>query len=244
MSVRRTAKEVIQFLEKYSPCDLSDALVQHGVKDGGFIPNLINQSKNPKGTTTVGKAYTVLYAPKLDPRPAVSQSYIDEVPEDAFVVLGLPVESQTLQAPFVTVNNALYGGLMSTRAQYRKARGSAIFGRIRDVGEHQALGYPVWLYLVGTTAPGPVVKVVGINVPIEIKTVAADPSQESTTITINPGDFLAADEGGIVRVEDSDQLGSILDYIPKRVDADTHVAEDIKNGRPAAEAQKHWRLKI
>ena len=244
MSTKRTVKEVIKFLEKYLPCDLSDSLVHHGSKDGGFVPNLFNRSVNPRGVSTIGKAYTVLYAPKLDPRPAVPQLYIDEVPEDAFVVLALPPECQLLEAPFVTVNNALYGGLMSTRAQYRKALGLAIFGRVRDVAEHQALGYPVWSYSVGTTAPGPVVKVVGINVPLQIRTVSPDPNEKERIVTINPGDYLMADQGGMVRVEDNDQLDLILEYIPKRVEADTKVAEDIKNGRPAAEAQKYWRSKI
>lgn len=242
MTVKRTAQEVIKFLEKYLPCDVSDALVQHGSKDGGFFPNLVNQSRNPSGQSTAGKAYTVLYAPKLDPRPAVKQLYIDEVPEDAFVVLLVPPECQSLQAPYVTVNNALYGGLMSTRAQYRKARGLAIFGRIRDVPEHQALGYPVWSYGVGTCAPGPVVKVVGINVPLQIKTTTVDSNEQ--LLTINPGDYLVADEGGLVKLEDDDELELILEYIPKRVDADSKVAGDIKQGKPAAEAQKFWRSKI
>ncbi|KAI3404067.2 hypothetical protein KGF56_003103 [Candida oxycetoniae] len=237
-------KEVISFLSQFTPCDVSDSLNECGIANGGFIPNLVNYSPVTKSTSVVGKAYTVLYAPKSDPRPAVKQSYIDNVPEDAIVVIGLPLALQTINAPYVKVNNALYGGLMSTRAKYRKANGSVILGRIRDLDEHNDLKYPVWSYGVGTSAPGPLVKVVGINVPLEVKVTNSDPSMTEEILTIFPGDYLIADKNGVVKLKDDNQLSKILDYIPKRVDADTKVSEDIKKGKPAAESQKHWRGKI
>jgi regulator of RNase E activity RraA len=233
-------QEIIQFLSKYTTCDVSDSLNQFGVKDGGFIPNLQNQSPVIEHASAVGIAYTVLYAPKSDPRPAVKQAYIDSVPKDSFVVIGLPIECQTTCAPYVKINNALYGGLMSTRAKFRQANGSVILGRIRDINEHQELQYPVWSYGVGTSAPGPQVKVVGINVPLQIKVIG----EQDSILKINPGDFIIGDNNGIVRLENNHQLSSILNYIPKRVDADTKVSNDIKAGRPAAEAQKYWRGKI
>ncbi|KAG7664081.1 uncharacterized protein J8A68_002405 [[Candida] subhashii] len=237
-----TSSETIAFLSKFTPCDVSDSLNKRGIKDGGFIPNLINQSPVIGKTSAVGKAYTVLYAPLSDPRPAVTQAYIDQVPEDAIVVIGLPLSLQTTWAPYCRINNALYGGLMSTRAQYRKANGSVILGRIRDLDEHNDLGYPVWSYGVGTSAPGPFVKVVGINVPLEVKTIGIEADEQ--ILTINPGDYIIADKNGVVRLPDDEKLADILDYIPKRVDADTRVSEDIKKGKPAAESQKFWRSKI
>lgn len=250
----RLAKEIASALAKYTPCDVSDALVKFGIANGGYIPNLALRSPAEvaqQNRTVAGTAYTVLYAPKSDPRPAVKQSYIDSIPEGSVLVLGLPPNQQLTAAPFVTVNNALYGGLMSTRAQYRGAEGSVVLGRIRDLDEHNALGYPVWSYGVGSTAPGPVVKVVGINVPIDVK-VAGIETEE--IITIHPEDYIIADKNGVVRLplhnhkgdtkEAALDLDAVLDYIPKRVDADTHVAEDIKNGKPAADAQKFWRSKI
>lgn len=252
----RLPKEIVTTLAKYTPCDTSDALVKFGIANGGYIPNLTIRSpaevaKQTK--TVVGRAYTVLYAPKSDPRPAVKESYIDNIPEGSVLVLGLPPAQQLTAAPYVTVNNALYGGLMSTRAHYRKAQGSVVLGRIRDLDEHNDLGYHVWSYGVGSTAPGPVVKVVGINVPIEIKVMATE-GLEPEIITIQPEDYIIADKNGVVRLPlekhqgDSKEAGvdldAVLDYIPKRVGADTHVSEDIKQGKPAAEAQKFWRSKI
>ncbi|OVF07089.1 putative bifunctional 4-hydroxy-4-methyl-2-oxoglutarate aldolase/oxaloacetate decarboxylase [Clavispora lusitaniae] len=203
-------------LAQYAACDVSDALVAQGVADGGFVPNLVQRSALG-APTAVGRAYTVLYAPKDDPRPAVATSYIDQVPSGSVVVVGLAPECQITAAPFVTVNNALYGGLMSTRAQYLGAAASVVLGR--------------------TTAPGPVVKVVGINVPLTVKTAAGD-------LTIAPDDVVVADENGVVCVPSHVDLAQLLQYIPRRVHADENVAEDIRHGRPAAEAQKFWRGKM
>jgi regulator of RNase E activity RraA len=41
------------------------------------------------------------------------------------------------------IPNAVYGGLMSTRAQASKAVGSVVDGRFRDLQEHRALNFPV-----------------------------------------------------------------------------------------------------
>ncbi|CEP23061.1 unnamed protein product [Cyberlindnera jadinii] len=233
------SNNVVKFLEKFTPCDVSDALVKFGHPTGGFIPNLKRFSKNAQGSSAVGKAYTVLYAPKSDPRPEVKDKYIDILPKDSIVVIALSKELQSAHAPYVKLNNAVYGGLMSTRAQYLGAKGSVIFARIRDVDEHRDLGYPVFAYGLGTAAPGPVVKVVGINVPVEV-TVG-----EGQYETINPEDILIADENGVVKVPKDEQLiEKITEYIPKRVEADQLVAEDIKRGEEAAKAQKLRRANL
>lgn len=237
----KSARMSTSTLTKYTPCDVSDSLQKYGVKDGGFIPNLTNQSPVHGSVSAAGPAYTVLYAPKSDPRPAVPQSYIDEVPEGSMVVIGLPLEQQLTTAPYTTVNNAMYGGLMSTRAQYRKAQGSVILGRIRDLAEHNDLKYPVWSYGVGTAAPGPFLKVVGINIPLDVKVNGIEKEEK---ITINPGDLIIADQNGVVRLPQDENLKSILEYIPKRVDADNKVSQAIKEGKGATELQKYWRGKI
>lgn len=232
-----TMSKFVKFLTQYSPCDVSDALVKFGFKNGGFFPNLTRFS--PSSTTVVGTAYTVLYAPLDDPRPAVKGGYIDSVPKGSVVCVALVKELQTAGAPYTKVNNALYGGLMSTRAKYLGASGSVVFGRIRDLDEHRALEYPVFAYGVGTTAPGPVVKVVGVNVPIEILV------GEGEYQTIEAGDVVVGDENGIVIVPvkkvDEEKL---MEYIPKRVEADQLVARDINEGKPAGASQKARRANL
>ncbi len=63
--------------------------------------------------------------------PPLSQ--IDHVPEGAVVFVSCPPKTP----------NAVYGGLMSTRAQFLGAVGSVIDGRFRDVQEQRDLAYPV-----------------------------------------------------------------------------------------------------
>lgn len=237
-------------LAGFTPCDVADALVKYGVPHGGYFPNLVQYSKasneGEPSQTAVGRAYTVLYAPMDDPRPVVQGGYIDTAPEGSIVVIATTPDVQTGgMAPYTRISNALYGGLMSTRASYLGCKGSIIFGKIRDVAEHNALSYPVFAYGLGTTAPTKVVKVVGVNVPIEIQVASqlANPTDPVEVRVINPGDYISADENGVVAIpaSDSEFVDKVVAAIAPRVRADELVAEDIKNGIPAGKAQKSRR---
>lgn len=217
---------------------MSDALVKHKHKYGGSLPNLKRYSANAAGKTMVGKAYTVLFAPKDDPREALNGGYIDKLPEDSVLVIATTLNLQKESAPFTKMTNALYGGLMSTRATYLKSSGTVVFGRVRDIDEHLELNRDVFSYGLGSAAHGPVVKMVGINVPVQI---LIDGYPEPYVETINPGDIIMGDDNGVVKVADDDALTSILEYIPKRVEADTLVKEDILNGEECNPAQKKRR---
>ncbi|KAL8850525.1 MAG: hypothetical protein Q9221_004573 [Calogaya cf. arnoldii] len=85
-------------------------------------------------TKVVGRAFTVKYVPKSDETAVNFEGhYIDQVPPGSVVFIS---------APEGTVN-ALYGGLMSCRAQYLGAAGTVVDGRLRDLSEHRQLSYPV-----------------------------------------------------------------------------------------------------
>lgn len=107
-------------------------------------------------TKIIGRAYTVLYADIDDARPKLSSHYV-------CVPCKLPRSSWTeevkafadeVQIDFTPPNSvlfisapsapcALYGGLMSLRAQTLGAVGTVVNGRIRDLNEHREIGYPV-----------------------------------------------------------------------------------------------------
>lgn len=233
------ADETVAQLANFTPCDVSDGLVKFGIKDGGFLPNLTQYSKG-ESKTVAGKSYTVLYAPLDDPRPAVKGGYIDKAPRGSVIVMALPLECQLAAHPYVTINNAMYGGLMSTRAQYLQCNGSVIFGRVRDVDEHRNLRYPVFAYGTGTTAPGPVLKIVGVQVELEVR-VGPGPHQVAK---IRPNEVVVADENGVVRIPGEVDARALLEYIPRRVAADELVAQDIKQGKPANESQKTRRAQL
>lgn len=247
-STKSPSKTISKTLAQYTPCDVADALVKYGVPHGGYIPHLVQFSK-PKAASedsgsVSGPAYTVEYAPLDDPRPAVKGGYIDSAPAGSVVVIATSPSVQTTAAPYTRISNALYGGLMSTRAQYLGCKGSVILGKIRDVREHNELGYPVFAYGLGICAPTKVVKVVAVNKPLTVKvsnqSAANDKDDERV---INPGDYVVADENGVVVIPSEDQqfVDKVLEAIPPRVEADTLVAQDIKNGSEAGKAQKHRR---
>lgn len=58
---------------------------------------------------------------------------IDSLPEGCVVFISCPRG----------ISNAVYGGLMSTRASARGAVGTVVDGRFRDLEEQRSLSYPV-----------------------------------------------------------------------------------------------------
>jgi len=65
--------------------------------------------------------------------PYTDASQVDQIPQGAVVFISQPL-------PHV---NAVYGGLMSLRAQHLGAAGVIIDGRVRDLQEHRNLNFPV-----------------------------------------------------------------------------------------------------
>ncbi len=82
-------------------------------------------------------------------RSTLHEPQIDTLPANSILFISAP--PGTL--------NAVYGGLMSNRAQYLGAAGTIVNGRVRDLQEHRDLDYPVFARDVGTTAPQEVLRV-------------------------------------------------------------------------------------
>ncbi|KAH3898833.1 bifunctional 4-hydroxy-4-methyl-2-oxoglutarate aldolase/oxaloacetate decarboxylase SCDLUD_005171 [Saccharomycodes ludwigii] len=232
-----TENNDIQVLNRFTTCDIADGLLntQCKLKDGGFFPNLQQWSKSKKYNTksVAGKAYTVLFATKDDPRPSIN--YIDTVPDDSILIIGMILDLQTIHSPYTTYTQAMYGGLMSTRAQYLGANGTVVFGRIRDVEEHRELGHPVWSYALGSCAPKEVLKPVAVEVDLEIL------KSDNSIGIIKNGDYVICDEHGMASIPSSYDLNHLIRYIDKSIEADNLVSQDIKEGKPAKQAQKERR---
>ena len=129
--------------------------------------------------------------------------------------------------------NAVFGGLMSTRAQYSKAAGTVIDGRLRDLQEHRDLDFPVFARDVSTTAPQELAKVVGVDVPVQFKT-------DDQDVAIRPGDYIVADLNGVV-VLPQEHAEAVLPLMRKQVNADEQMAVAIKQGMSFSEASKKFR---
>ncbi|OQV03022.1 hypothetical protein CLAIMM_08122 [Cladophialophora immunda] len=212
---------IVAALRQYTTCDVSDALMKLKHPHGGFLPGLTMWSPERHGEVKiVGPAYTVKYVRnnyENQPRPA--SHYIDTIPKGAVVFVSSP--------PGIV--NAVYGGLMSTRAQASGAAGTVVDGRIRDVQEHRGLGYPVFARDVGTAAPYEVVR---INVPLRLYDLTID-------AVVEPGDYIVGDINGVVCLPKA-LAQRVLELIPAQLEADERVAADLKNGATFAEASiKH-----
>ncbi|KAK3945476.1 ribonuclease E inhibitor RraA/Dimethylmenaquinone methyltransferase [Diplogelasinospora grovesii] len=217
--------KMVKALQEYTTCDVSDALVKLKFPNGGFLSGLTMWSpeRQSGATKIVGPAYTVQYVPLSDARPKYSTHYIDDVPSGAVVFVSCPPK----------MPNAVYGGLMSTRAKYLGAVGSVIDGRFRDLQEQRDLEYPIFARDIGTAPPAQLLKVVAVNVPVKLQTDEQD-------ITINPGDYLVGDLNGVV-VLPRDLAEQALPLMKKQVQADTQMAAHISNGMGFSEASRAFR---
>ncbi|KAK4167250.1 ribonuclease E inhibitor RraA/Dimethylmenaquinone methyltransferase [Cladorrhinum sp. PSN259] len=217
---------IVKALQEYTSCDVSDALIKLKFPNGGFLSGLTMWSPQRQHgpTKIVGPAYTVQYVPLDDPRPKYPTHYIDSVPAGAVVFVSSPAK----------IPNAVYGGLMSTRAKASRAVGSVIDGRFRDVQEQRDLEYPVFARDVGTAPPAELLKVVAVNVPVKLQTDEQD-------MTINPGDYLIGDLNGVV-VLPRDLAETAIPLMKKQVEADGKMAVEIAKGMSFTEASKKFRL--
>ncbi|KAI1263894.1 RraA-like protein [Xylariaceae sp. FL1019] len=208
-----TQDPTVMALQNYTTCDVSDALCKLKYKNGGFLSGLTMWSplRQSGSTKIVGPAYTF------------QGHYIDNVPRGAVVFVSCPAKTP----------NAVYGGLMSTRAQSLGAVGSVIDGRFRDLQEQRELSYPIFARDTGTAPPAELLKVADVNVPVKLQTAEQD-------MEIRPGDYLIADLNGVVvlPVELAEQA---LLLMQEQVEADDQMAVAIKNGMSFVEASKRFR---
>ncbi|EFX00078.1 ribonuclease e inhibitor rraa/dimethylmenaquinone methyltransferase [Grosmannia clavigera kw1407] len=223
----------VEALSEFSTCDVSDALLKLKVPHGGFLAGITMYSpeRQTGATKIVGPAYTVKYALLSDPAAKHPTHYIDAVPEGAVLFVSSP------RTP-----NAVFGGLMATRAQYRGCTGAVIDGRLRDLQEHRDLRFPVFARDVGTTAPAEVAKVVGIDVAVQLQPEGQAEAGAITTANaiIHPGDYVIADLNGVV-VLPRGLAAQALSLIKKQVTADEQLATALRGGASFAEASKKFR---
>ncbi|KAF2972629.1 hypothetical protein GQX73_g886 [Xylaria multiplex] len=228
MNSNNGTASIVEKLKEWGSCDIADGLSKLGHIHGGFLEGLTLYSPQFQSgeTKIVGPAMTVKFAPKSDKdAPKVKGNYIDQISKGAVVFISQPI-------PHV---NACYGGLMSLRAQYLGAVGVVIDGRLRDLQEHRSLCFPIFARGVGTTAGGAVCFPSEINVPVTLQSSI----QEAT---INPGDYVIADQDGVV-ILPMELAEKVLEVIPAIVEADQRSAEAIRGGMTVQEAFATYRGK-
>jgi 4-hydroxy-4-methyl-2-oxoglutarate aldolase len=121
---------------------------------------------------------------------------------------------------------ALWGGLMSTRAQHLKAAGAILDGYVRDANEIESLGFTV--FCRGTYAQDQGVRgqVIDYRCTIEID-----------GVRIAPGDLLFGDREGVIVIPRAAETEVIAKALQK-VRTENQVADAIRGGMSACEALK------
>ena len=173
-------------------------------------------------TRIVGRAMTVLEAEY--PEGSGAGPLSDRPFGLMFEALDDLKEGEIYFASGASLNFALWGGLMSTRAQHLKAAGAIVDGYVRDTAEIRKLNFPVFSRGVYAQDQGVRGKVLDYRVPLKIG-----------AVTIQDGDLIVADDEGVLvipkRVENE-----AIEAAFEKAETENKVANAIRDGMSSQEA--------
>lgn len=262
MATSKPTQDQLQTLQKYTACDIADALLKLKVPNAGFLSDLKHITPSPgslKSEITIAPASTVLFAPKTGITanyPAANipsgKHYVDLTQPETTVVMKQP-EGQKC---------AVLGGIMALRMKVLNAKGVVISGRARDVVELEATGLPVSLrssvfcfyssslcdelsfpfhsynakvYQVWAKATS----IVGAGA--ESKPHAVQVPLDIDGTIVKPGDLVFSDVTNGVIVIPQDRVAEVISLLPGLVEADDRVKDDVAKGMTVQEAFKKHR---
>jgi len=208
-----TDSELLERLRPFAACDVADAL--QAVKINGYLPDVLMWSPEYcAGTRRIcGPAHTVqMVAVGGSPVPKLPQHHVDTVPKGAVVVISCP-----------KVSGAVWGGLMSTRAQYLGAEGVVTDGRCRDLEEQRSLGFPVFASGISCYGMGGFVTPAAVNIPVVV-----------AGVTVNAGDIIVGDLNGVVVVP-REKLAEVVQAAERAKPIEDACMEDLKAGKTIQE---------
>jgi 4-hydroxy-4-methyl-2-oxoglutarate aldolase len=119
---------------------------------------------------------------------------------------------------------ALWGGLMSTRAQQCGAAGAVVHGYHRDTSDVLRSGFPLASFGSYAQDQGPRGKVVDWRIPIEVD-----------DVLVRPGDVIYGDRDGVLVVP-AEAADEAFDRAFTKATAENKVLDALRNGMRAADA--------
>jgi len=133
---------------------------------------------------------------------------------------------------------------MTAGAQARSAIGVIISGRCRDLAEHRELQFPVFARGRSTLGQSPFTRPSAVNVPLVIAPQGEQGQADDAfpPVKVEPGDWMVADEDGVVCVPRDLEL-QVVELAAKGRDVDSSCMEDIKAGKGIQAAFKNHRGK-
>ncbi|WP_171102093.1 RraA family protein [Ruegeria sp. HKCCD7255] len=190
----------------------------------GHSNQFLPQSIKPlvPGTKLVGRAMPVLEADYPD--GAGHGPMADKPFGIMFEALDSLRENEIYLASGSSFDYALWGGLMSTRAQHLKAAGAILDGFVRDTDEIRRLGFPVFSRGSFAQDQGVRGKVLDYRVKMQI----------GATV-VAPGDLIFADDEGVLVIPAEVEQEAVEKALDK-VATENKVAIAIKEGMSTVEA--------
>lgn len=133
---------------------------------------------------------------------------------------------------------------MTAGAQARSAVGVIISGRCRDLAEHRVLGFPVFARGHSTLGQSPFTRPSAVNVPLVIAPQGelGEGKDAFAPVKVIPGDWIVADEDGVVCVPREFE-SQVVEVAIKGREVDTLCMRDIKAGKGVQASFKEHRGK-
>jgi regulator of RNase E activity RraA len=198
-----------------STCVISDALDEVGAM--GVLSGIRNQT--PVEGVTMGQALPVRFVPKLgDPdayrfgggvgRPL--QAVLESIESGQIPCFDLG--GSTVASP--------WGELASRLAIQRDVPGTVVWGSCRDVGEIEALGYPIWASSVSPRRSRNDFTFGSIGESIEV-----------CGVPISTGDIVAADRSGVVVIPKG-LVDDVFDIVERILKQEAELLRQLDDGGP------------
>jgi regulator of RNase E activity RraA len=127
---------------------------------------------------------------------------------------------------------------MTAGAQARSVKGVIISGRCRDVAEHRDSNFPVFARGHSTLGQSPWTRPSAVNVPLMIQPRGSD--GEFPAVPVVPGDWMVADEDGVVCVP-REMEEKVVQLAAKGRDVDERCMKDIREGLGVQASFKKYR---
>lgn len=210
----RSDDELFRVLES----ELYTAVISDVLDGMGYRNQVMRAGLNPlvEGSVVAGRARTLLavdYYEPLEQPYAVEMQFIDTLVAGDLVVAGTNE----------SIENGLWGELLSTASKVRGARGAIIDGYVRDVRKIKRLGFPLW-----STGAKPVDSA-GRGM-----TLAYDCAVKCGGVLVRPGDIVFADEDGIVVIPQK-LTESVVQAALAKVAAEDATRSALQKGVPLSE---------
>ena len=209
----------LKFLETLFTPLVSDTMDRLGIS-GCVLPHRIQSIFPDPHLKVAGYAFPCRVIP--------TDEYI-EIDTLLQMVDAIPIDSIVLVAADTDIDAALWGGLMSTRAKARGAKGAVVNGGVRDIEQISDLGFPVF-------GQYPCVKDIrrrgfmaeyGVTVEIE-------------GVSIRPQDIIFADANGVVVIP-SEYREKIFSELHKSFDGEQKTSSGLLSGKSAQELFREFK---